>query len=164
MKRREFIALVGGAVVPWPLSARGQQAERVRRIGVLMGGLPAGDPGGQSEAAALKQGFQELGWVEGRNLQIAYTWPGSQPDWIQASAKELVEQQCEVIVGRSTLGVAALLKETRAIPIVFVIVVDPVGSGFVASLARPGGTVRRTAHIRLHKRKSFHKTGSFVFR
>jgi putative ABC transport system substrate-binding protein len=140
MKRREFIALVGGAVVPWPLSARGQQPERVRRIGILMG-LAASDPGGQSEVAALKQGLQALGWIEGRNVQIEMGWAGGELQPMQASARELVARQCEVIVGRSTPVVAALLKETRTIPIVFVAVVDPVGSDFTVSLARPGGSV-----------------------
>ncbi len=138
MNRRDTVlALIAFGAAP--LAARAQQGDRVRRVGVLMGGLSAGDPGGQSEAAALKLGFQE--WVEGRNLQIAYRWPGGEPDRIQAAAKELVELQCEVIVARSTPGVAALLKEMHTIPIVFVVVVDPVGSGFVASLARPGGNV-----------------------
>jgi putative tryptophan/tyrosine transport system substrate-binding protein len=139
--RRTFLAGTGAVLLATPLAARAQQGDRVRRVGVLMGGLSAGDPGGQAEAAALKLGLQELGWVEGRNLQITDRWPGGEPDRIQASAKELVELRCEVIVARSTPGVAALLKEKHTIPIVFTVVVDPVGSGFVASLARPGGNV-----------------------
>jgi putative ABC transport system substrate-binding protein len=138
--RRQFIFALGGATVAWPLAARAQQADRVRRIGVLMG-LEASDPGGQSEAAALKRGLQELGWTEARNLEIKYSWSGSEPDRIQSSAKELVGQQCEVIVARSTPVVAALLKETHTIPIVFTVVVDPVGSGFIQTFARPGGNV-----------------------
>jgi hypothetical protein len=140
MKRREFIGLVGGAMVAWPFPARAQQADRMRRIGVLMG-LAAGDPGGQFEVGALKRGLQALGWIEGRNLQIELGWAGGDIEAIEASAKELVALQCEVIVGRSTPVVAALLKETRTIPVVFVVVVDPVGSGFTKSLARPGGNV-----------------------
>jgi putative tryptophan/tyrosine transport system substrate-binding protein len=140
MRRRQLISLVGSAVVAWPFSARGQQAEPMRRIGVLMG-LAASDPGGQSEVAALKQGLQALGWIEGRNVQIELGGASSELQQIQASAKELVALQYDVIVGRSTPVVAALLKETRTIPIVFVVVVDPVGSGFTASLARPGGNV-----------------------
>jgi putative ABC transport system substrate-binding protein len=140
VRRREFITLLGGAAAAWPLVTRAQQPNRMRRIGVLMG-LPASDPGGQSEVAALKKGLQELGWSEGRNLQVEYNWSGSEPDRIQASAKALVELKCEVIVARSTPVVAALLKETHTIPIVFTVVVDPVGSGFVVSLARPGGNV-----------------------
>jgi putative ABC transport system substrate-binding protein len=139
MKRREFITLLGGVAATWPLGARAQ-AERVRRIGVLMA-LDANDPEGQSEVRAFRQGLQELGWIEGRNLQIGYNWAGGEPNRIQASAKELVGLQCEVIVARSTPAVAALLQETRTIPIVFSYVVDPVGSGFVQSFARPGGNV-----------------------
>jgi putative ABC transport system substrate-binding protein len=112
----------------------------MRRIGVLMG-LAASDPGGQFEVGALKRGLQALGWIEGRNLQIDLGWAGGDIEAMQASAKELVALQCEVIIGRSTPVVAALLKETRTIPIVFVVVVDPVGSGFTESLARPGGNV-----------------------
>ena len=140
MKRREFIALVGGVAVAWPLAARAQQQDRVRRVGVLMG-LPAGEPGGQSEAAAFNENLRALGWVEGRNLALHYNWSGGEPARIQAAAKELVASNCEVIVGRSTPVVAALMKETRTIPIVFTIVVDPVGSGFAQSFARPGGNV-----------------------
>ena len=139
MQRREFIILLGGAAATWPLAARAQ-AERVRRIGVLMG-LDADDLVGQSEVRALKQGLQELGWIEGRNLQIEYGWAGGEPGRIQTSAKELVRLQCEVIAARSTPAVAALLKETHAIPIVFTYVFDPIGSGFVRSFARPDGNV-----------------------
>jgi len=138
--RRKFIAGLSGTVFAWPLAARAQQSERMRRIGVLMG-LGATDPGGQSEAAALKRGLQELGWTEARNLEIKYGWSGGEPDRIQSSAKELVGLQCEVIVARSTPVVAALLKETHTIPIVFTVVVDPVGSGFVHGFAQPGGNV-----------------------
>jgi putative ABC transport system substrate-binding protein len=138
MRRRDFIAVLGGAVV-CPLAARAQ-AERVRRVGVLMG-LDASDSEGQSEASALKQGFQTLGWIEGRNLQLEYHWSGGEANRIQASAKELVGLPCEVIVARSTPAVAALVRETRSIPIVFSYVVDPVGSGFVQSFARPGRNV-----------------------
>jgi len=140
MKRRQFITLLGGAGAAWPLAARAQQPERMRRVGVLMG-LDANDPEGRSEAGALKQGFQKLGWIEGRNLQFEYYWSGGDANRIQASAKALVSATVEVIVARSTPAVAALLKETRSIPIVFSYVVDPVGSGFVQSFARPGGNV-----------------------
>jgi putative tryptophan/tyrosine transport system substrate-binding protein len=140
LRRREFITLLCGAAAGWPLAARAQQPARMRRICVLMG-LAASDAGGQSEAAALKRGLQELGWTEGRNLQIEYRWPGGEPDRIQASAKEIVGLECEVIVARTTPVVEALLRETHTIPIVFTVVVDPVGSGFAASLARPGGNV-----------------------
>ncbi len=139
MQRRKFITLIGGAAAIGPLAVRAQ-VERVRRIGVLMA-LDADDPEGQSEVGGLKQGLQELGWVEGRNLHIEYSWPGGEPARIQDAAKNLVGQQCEVIVARSTPVVAALLRETRTIPIVFGWVVDPVGSGFVQSFPHPGGNV-----------------------
>jgi len=139
MRRRDFITLFGGAAATWSLAARAQ-ADRVRRIGVLMG-LESNDLVGQSEVRALKQGLQELGWIEGGNLQIEYGWAGGEPGRIQASAKELVGLKCEVIAARSTPAVAALLKETRDIPIVFTYVFDPVGSGFVRSFARPEGNV-----------------------
>jgi putative ABC transport system substrate-binding protein len=140
LKRREFITLLGGAAAAWPLAAHAEQRDRVRRVGVLMA-LDANDPQGQSELRSLRQGFQELGWIEGRNLQFEFQWAGGEPHRIQASAKVLVGLPCEVIFARSTPVVAALLKETRTIPIVFAYVVDPVGSGFVHSFARPGGNV-----------------------
>jgi putative ABC transport system substrate-binding protein len=112
----------------------------MRRIGVLMG-LEPDAAGAQTETAALKRGLQERGWIEGRNLELKFGWSGAAPDLIRASAKELVGSQCDVIVARSTPGVAALLKETHTVPIVFVVVVDPVGSSFVQSFARPGGNV-----------------------
>jgi putative ABC transport system substrate-binding protein len=139
MQRRMFITLIGGAAIAWPLAARAQQPERMRRIGVLMA-LDPDDPEGQSEVKGLKQGLQELGWIEGRNLQMQYSWPGGEPNRIQASAKALVGAQCEVIVARSTPVVAAL-RQTHTIPIVFGWVVDPVGSGFVQSFPHPGGNV-----------------------
>ncbi len=140
MQRRMFITLLGGAAIAWPRAAGAQQPERMRRIGVLMA-LDPGDPEGQSEMSGLKQGLQELGWVEGRNLQIEYFWPGGEPGRIEAAAKDLVGRQCDVIVARSTPVVAALLRATHTIPIVFGWVVDPVGSGFVQSFPHPGGNV-----------------------
>jgi putative tryptophan/tyrosine transport system substrate-binding protein len=131
MRRREFIVLASGAAAWWPNVARAQ-SERVRRIGVITT-LDANDPEGQSEVESLKQGLQKLGWVEGRNLHVEYKWPGSEPDRIKASVTELVGLHCEVIVARSTPVMAALVKETRAIPIVFSYVADPIGSGFFAS-------------------------------
>jgi putative ABC transport system substrate-binding protein len=139
MQRREFITLVGGMAVAWPLAAHAQ-ADRMRRIGVLMA-LDSGDPEGQSEVDGLKRGLRDLGWVEGRNLQIEYSWPSGEPAQIQTAAKNLVGQQCDVIVARSTPVVAALLRETRTVPVVFGWVVDPVGSGFVESFPHPGGNI-----------------------
>src|SRR5205807_2058753 len=136
LRRRAFISLLGGAAAAWPLAARAQQGERLRRIGVVMG-LPASDPGGRSEFVALKQGLEDLGWIDGRNFEIKARW-GGEPDRVQASAKELVGLPCEVIIARSTPVTAAVL---NTIPVVFAVVVDPVGSGFVQSFARPGGNV-----------------------
>src|SRR5262245_30206269 len=140
MRRREFITLIGGVAASLPRAVHAQQPPQMRRIGVLMG-LDPNDPEVQSAVTALKQGLQELGWTDGHNLEIKYSWTGGAPDRVQSSAKELVERQCEVIVARSSLMVASLLKETQTIPIVFVIVLDPVGSGFIQSFARPGGNV-----------------------
>ena len=138
-KRREFIALVGGAAA-WPRAAHAQQGERIRRIGVLIA-LSESEPEGQAWILALKRRLQELGWAEGRNVRIDYRWSGADVGRMQAFAKELVSLQPDVIVAQSTPPVQALLRETRVIPIVFVTVSDPVGSGFVASMARPGGNV-----------------------
>jgi len=137
--RRKLIAALGVAAA-WPIAALGQLPERMRRVGVLIA-LEVNDAEGASELKALKQAFQELGWVDGRNLQLHVRWAGGEPNRIQAVAKELVALPCEVIVARSTPAVAALVKETRTIPIVFSYVVDPIGSGFVQSFTRPGGNV-----------------------
>jgi putative ABC transport system substrate-binding protein len=139
MRRREFIALACGAAA-LPLVAFAQQSGRMRRIGVLMG-VDADTAGVQTEAAALKRGLQERGWIEGHNLELKFGWSGAAPDLIQESAKELIASQCDVIVARSTPAVTVLLKETHTVPIVFAVVVDPVGSGFVQSFAQPGGNV-----------------------
>jgi putative ABC transport system substrate-binding protein len=139
MNRREMIAAFGGAAA-WPLTARAQQQEKIRRVGVLMG-LEADNPEGHSALKALRQAFQELGRVDGRNLQLEIRWSGGDPDRIQASARELVTLPCEVIIARSTPATAALIKATRTIPIVFSYVADPIASGFVQSFPRPGGNV-----------------------
>ena len=136
MKRREFITLLGGAAA-WPLGARAQQSERVRRIGVLMY-LPADDPEGQARLAALVEALKQLGWSDGRNLSIDTRWANA--DDIRRHAAELVALAPDVLVGGTGTATAApLLQATRMIPIVFVTVADPVGAGFVASLAQPGG-------------------------
>jgi putative ABC transport system substrate-binding protein len=139
MNRRAFTSLLGGAAA-WPLAARAQQHEKIRRVGVLIA-LEANDAEGQSELKALREAFQELGWTEGRNLRLEIRWAGGEPARIQASAKELVTLPCEAIISRSTPATAALIKETRTTPIVFSYVVDPIGSGFVQSFPRPGGNV-----------------------
>ena len=135
MRRREFITLLGGAA--WPLAARAQQSERVRRIGVLMY-LAADDAEGQARLAAFAQALQQLGWSDGRNLRIDTRWATA--DDIHRHAAELAALAPDVLVaGTGTATVAPLLQATRTVPIVFVNVIDPVGAGFVASLARPGG-------------------------
>ena len=124
----------------WPLAARAQQPDGVRRIGVLMP-LAATDPAIKRQLAAFVRQLQELGWAEGRNLRIDYRWAAGDAERMQVFAKELVALQPQVILARSTPVTAALLKQTRTIPIVFAVVSDPVGEHFVESLARPGGNV-----------------------
>jgi putative ABC transport system substrate-binding protein len=138
MQRREFITLLGGTVMAWPLAAHAQQAERVRRIGVLMP-FTANDPEAQARNALFEKSLRELGWMVGRDLQIDYRSPGGDASSIRRDAAELVALAPDVIlsVGSSTTGL--LLQATNTIPIVFVNLADPVGAGFVQSLARPGG-------------------------
>jgi putative ABC transport system substrate-binding protein len=139
MRRREFINLIAGSAVTWPLTARAQQPERMRRIGVLIG-ASENDPEGQARAAALRQGLDKLGWTENRTIRIDTRW-GADDDHIQASVKELVGLGPDVIVLNTSQGLAALQRATRTIPVVFAQVADPAGQGFVASLARPGGNI-----------------------
>src|SRR3954447_1973105 len=137
MKRRDFIAFLGAGAAAWPLAVRAQQPERMRHIGVLVG-LAADDPESQARSAAFAQGLAQLGWAEGRNVQIDTRWANA--DNIRGHAAELVALAPDVILAATgTLTVAPLLQATRTVPIVFVLVVDPVGAGFVASLAKPGG-------------------------
>jgi putative ABC transport system substrate-binding protein len=139
MRRRDFIRGLGGAAAAWPLAVRAQQDERVRRIGVLVAS-PADDAEGQARVAAFKEGLAQLGWTEGRNVRIDTRWATTNADDLRKHAAELAASTPDVLVGASgTTTVAALLQATRTLPIVFAIVVDPVGAGFVASLARPGG-------------------------
>ena len=139
MNRRDLITLVGGAAAAWPLVARAQQ-NGVRRIGVLMGWAES-DPDAKADLAAFVQGLAQLGWAEGRNVQIDYRWANGDVERMRTFAKELVGLRPNVILANTTPVTAALQRETRAIPIVFVIVSDPVGAGLVASLARPGGNL-----------------------
>src|SRR5262245_27857409 len=140
MKRREFITLLGsGAAAAWPLAARAQQSERMRRIGVLM--ALADDPEGQARIAAFLQGLQQLGWADGRNLQINMRWGAGDADRFRKYAAELVALAPDVIVAAGGAVVPSLLQATRTVPIVFTQTSDPVGAGFVDSLARPGGNV-----------------------
>jgi putative tryptophan/tyrosine transport system substrate-binding protein len=141
MRRREFISLLGGAAAIWPVAARAQQSERVRRIGVLMG-YPENDLEGTAFFAAFREGLDRLGWVEDRNTRFDTRWAtADDAEARQRFAKELIALQPDLILSNNTPTTAALLQQTRAIPIVFATVSDPVGSGFVTSLARPGGNV-----------------------
>jgi putative ABC transport system substrate-binding protein len=139
MRRREFIAGIAGAAA-WPIAVRAQQPERVRRVGVLMNVVQQ-DPSGRAEVMALWQGLKELGWIEGRNIDIEFRWPGGDIERAQTFAKELVGLRPDVLVGRSTPTTAALKQETSTIPIIFVNVTEPVEQGFVQSLPRPGGNL-----------------------
>jgi putative tryptophan/tyrosine transport system substrate-binding protein len=149
IKRREFITLLGGAAT-WPLAARAQQTEHVRRIGVLIP-YAENDPEAQPRVTALRRGLAQLGWTEGRNVRLEYRWSASDAASIRRLARELVELQPDVILTESTPVTAAALHETRTIPIVFVQVGDPVGSGFVASFPRPGGNATGFNNIPLTK-------------
>jgi putative ABC transport system substrate-binding protein len=139
--RREFISLLGGAAA-WSLAARAQQLDRVRRIGVLMGqGLAENDPEAQSSVAAFREELRKLGWTEGRNIQIDTSWAMGDIEAMKRLAHEIVASQPDLIITSTTPATAAMLQQTRTIPIVFVMVGDPVGSGFIANLSRPGGNV-----------------------
>jgi putative ABC transport system substrate-binding protein len=139
MRRREFIALLGSSAVAWPLAVRAQQGERARRIGLLMG--QADDREGQARVTALKQGLQELGWTDGRNIQIETRFGGADIGRIRADAAELVALAPDVLVGQTTPVVRALRQATSSIAIVMAAVADPVEQGFVSSLAHPGGNI-----------------------
>jgi putative ABC transport system substrate-binding protein len=139
MRRREFITLLGGLVATWPLVALAQQADRMRRIGVLFGSA-TDDSEYQARFGAFLQGLQQLGWADGRNVRIDTRWATTNPDDIRRHAAELAALAPDVILAATgSATVAPLLQATRTVPIVFVLVIDPVGAGFVASLAQPGG-------------------------
>ena len=137
MRRREFVTLIGGAAA-WPLAARAQQGDRVRRIAALMN-FTAEEPEGQARNAAFLQGLQHLGWIVGRNLRIDYRWVGSNADRVREYGAELVALAPEVVLATASPSVAAVRQASGSVPIVFVQVADPIGAGFVESLARPGG-------------------------
>ena len=139
MRRREFIRLLSGAAVMWPIAAQAQQSDRMRRIGALAGGVAAGDPETVARSAAFLQGLAQLGWTEGRNVRIDYRWGLGNADNIRKYAAELAALAPDVVLASGTSTMAPLLQATRNVPIVFVNVADPVGAGFVESLARPGG-------------------------
>jgi len=137
--RREFITLIGGTAAAWPLAARAQQGERMRRIGVMIGGTAEDGPVAQANISAFRQALQQLGWTEGRNARFDYRWPGGDRELIRKHAAELVALVPDVIVTSGTGAVGPLQQATRTVPIVFTGAIDPVAGGFVESLARPGG-------------------------
>jgi ABC-type uncharacterized transport system substrate-binding protein len=145
MKRRAFITLLGGAAAVWPLVTRAQQTDR-RRIGFLTT-LPESDPFGQSHLAVFREGLQKLGWTDGRNIHIDIRRAIGDADALQRSAKEVVALRPDLIISLNTPSTAALLQQTRTIPIIFAAVSDPIGSGFVASFPRPGGNVTGFTNI-----------------
>ncbi len=138
MRRRELITLLGGAAAAWPLTAHAQQPEQIRRLGVLMN-FAADDTAAQARLTGFLQALEQLGWTNGRNVRIDIRWSASDPERIRRYAAELVALTPDAIVASTTPSVAALLQATRALPIVFVQVADPVGAGFIASLGEPGG-------------------------
>ena len=140
MRRREFIKLLAGAAATWPPLARAQQRERMRRIGVLVA-YAESDPEAQARVAAFRQRLRELGWTEGHNLQMELRWGTGDPDRARTLATELISLAPDVIVAHGTPALTALHRATRTIPIVFTSVIDPVGAGYVQSLALPGGNI-----------------------
>ena len=139
MRRRDFIALAGGAAA-WPLGARAQQPDPMRRVSLLLG-IAENDPEARSRVKAFQQGLRDLGWLDGRNVRIDYRFAASDPDRIKQYVAELVRLAPDVIVGNSSPVIAALRQATSTVPIVFAVVNDPVGQGFISSLARPGGNI-----------------------
>ena len=140
MRRREFVTLIGGAAVAWPLASRAQQSGRLRRIGVLFG-VAETDLEGHAWDAAFRKRLAELGWIDGRNVTVETRWNNGSLDRTKLFANELVRTSPDVLVAVTTPATAALQRETHTIPIVFTSVSDPVGSGFVASLRKPGGNI-----------------------
>src|ERR1035437_4469038 len=138
MGRREFIGLVGTAATVWSLAARAQQADPIRKLGVLMN-FTSDAPEGEARIQAFSQSLRKLGWIEGDNLQTEVRWAGDDADRYHRYAKELVGSAPDVILASASPSVAALQQVTQSVPIVFANVIDPVGAGFIASLARPGG-------------------------
>jgi len=139
MRRRDFLGALGGAAVAWPLAARAQHRERMRRIAVLHGGGNTDDPRLQFYTTAFQQALQQLGWIDGRNVRLDYRWPAGDADKARKYAAEVVALAPDVILATNTINLTPLLQVTRTVPIVFLGVVDPVGAGFVDRLSRPGG-------------------------
>ena len=146
MKRRDFLAICGISPVLAPFGVRAQQAPPVHRIGVLMG-YPEGDVQAQANVAALRKGLEHAGWTEGRNILMDFRWAGANPDSARTFARQLIELKPDVIVSCTNQVTAILQQETRKVPVVFAFVGDPIGSGFAASLARPGGNMTGFANF-----------------
>src|SRR5262245_17823400 len=140
LRRRQFITLLGGAAAAWPLAAQAQQTERVRRVGVMMG-VSEGDQDGQSWLSAFVQGLAERGWTNGGNLRIDTRWGSGDANGVQAHAVELVGLQPDAMLVTGTFATSILQQRSRSIPLVIVLVIDPVASGFVSSMAHPGGNI-----------------------
>ena len=137
--RREFIATLSGAAAAWPLMASAQHSERMRRVAVLLGGLEFDDASGQAEVTAFEGGLKDLGWTRGRNIDLDYHWPGAQIARVRTVADAIVAAHPDLVLSRSTPATAALMN--ASLPIVFVLVADPIGSGFVQNLGPPGGNL-----------------------
>lgn len=137
MKRREFIVLVSGAAMAWPIASRGQQVERRQHVAVLLGGLTPDDFEGQAEVAALEDGLKQAGWKIGSNIDVDYHWLGVAPDQMRATAKEIADDRPDLVLTRSTPATASLMN--TSLPVVFTLVADPIGSGFIQSFVKPAG-------------------------
>ena len=146
MRRREFITLLGGAAAAWPLAVRAQQMERVRRIGLLIQ-FSESDPQGQARIAAFRDELEKRGWRIGGTLQIDYRWAISNDEQARSAAAELLELTPDVISANSTVPLRAVQQATRTVPIVFTPIMSPIGQGFVASLARPGGNTTGFSYL-----------------
>ena len=148
MRRREFIKVIAGSAVAWPFATRAQQSERMRRVGVLLG-IVESDPETNARLKAFRLGMRDLGWIEGRNIQIEYRFAGSDPKAIDKHVTELVGLAPDVIVANTVPAMAALKPATSTIPIVFVVVSNPVGQGFISNLTHPGGNITGFSFLEL---------------
>jgi len=146
MRRRDFITLLGGAAATWPVMSRAQQGERMRRVGLLIQ-FPESDPQGQARIAAFRQELQKRGWRIGSNLQIDYRWAVANDERARSAAAELLELTPDVISANSTVPLRAVQQATRTVPIVFTTIIEPIGQGFVASLAHPGGNTTGFSYL-----------------
>ena len=140
MRRRDFLCALGGVAAAWPFAARAQQADRIRRIGVLML-YPENDPQGQLRATAFQQGLQQLGWVVGRNVQIDFQWGFGDADWLRSAAAQLLRLAPDVIVANGTPAAKTMQQASRTVPVIFIAGSDPIVDGLVPSLAHPGGNL-----------------------